>query len=219
MHQKGLSLINLIIALSIAAALMLAIDPMLQFLERTQLESAAQDLVASIRFARSKAILTQTRITVRAMSDDWSNGWAVFSDENRNGIIDDGEVIHLLRPQSRRSNILGNRPVATYIHYSAAGTPELLQGGFQAGSLLICSKQGSAPPIKAVLSREGRIRLEKLDSRDCAFSRAPSAATPSASRTSHSPADHPARPQPRRPRRAAARSHPAPALPAQRRRR
>jgi len=173
MRIHGFTLPELLITLAITCILLLASHPIGSLLTELHLTSSARDLAATLRFARSNAVLNQTGTTVLALDGSWSNGWQVFPDGNRNAQLDGDEATLIKRSTPLKLKISGNSPVATYIHYSAQGTPELINGGFQAGSIYFCSPDSSLSPLKMTLSSTGRVRIEEQASADCRDARGP----------------------------------------------
>src|SRR3989304_10168811 len=87
-YNKGFSLVELIVALTIAGVLMAVAAPALQkFFSSNQLTSQVNDLMADINLARSEAIKRHvtTGVCVTAAggascvtSGNWANGWVCF---------------------------------------------------------------------------------------------------------------------------------------------
>ena len=173
MRNHGFTLPELLMALAVTCILLLASQPIGSLLAELHLTSSARDLAATLRFARSNAVLSQTGTTVLALNGSWSNGWQVFRDDNRNAQLDDDEVALIKRSAPLQLKISGNSPVATYIHYSAQGMPELVNGGFQAGSIYFCSPDSSLSPLKMTLSSSGRVRIEEQVDANCTDARSP----------------------------------------------
>jgi len=93
--NHGVTLIELLVALSIAAVLMASAIPSFQgALERLQLSSTTNDLLLAVNLARTEAASRRTRVAiVPQRANNWASGWQVFIDANDNGRLDAGEVI------------------------------------------------------------------------------------------------------------------------------
>ena len=91
----GFSLVEMMVALSIAAILLGAGVPGFRTLIHSQqITSATNDLFAAVNLARSEAIHRGTRVDlVPAGGTDWSRGWVVFIDGNGNQTPDAGEKV------------------------------------------------------------------------------------------------------------------------------
>jgi len=92
-HQRGVSLIEAMLALSIASVLTTAAVPaMRDALVQQRLRGSSSDLHASFHLARSEAIRRGSSVAVAPMAaHDWSTGWRVFADRNDDGMQDADE--------------------------------------------------------------------------------------------------------------------------------
>lgn len=86
-RQRGASLVEAMMALSIAGVLASAAVPaMKDALVQQRLRSAVNDLHASFHLARSEAIRRAVSVAVTPVDgQDWSKGWRVFVDRNDDG--------------------------------------------------------------------------------------------------------------------------------------
>jgi type IV fimbrial biogenesis protein FimT len=169
----GFSLIELMIALSIAAFLIGIGTPWWgSWIATQRLNNHAHHVAETLNLARSEAIKRGTRVNVCKTRDGkecadeggWDQGWILFVDENDNGRVDDGEpVLHTEPSVEHRITVVGNRPVEDYVSYTALGHARLLNGALQMGTFLLC-KPGQTS-IKVVLANSGRARIEKTPDR------------------------------------------------------
>ena len=173
MRTHGFTLPELLITLAVVCILLLSSQTIGSVLAKQQLTGSARDLASTLRFARSKAVITQSGVTVLATDGNWSNGWRVFLDPNRNAQLDGNEESLTNRSSPLKLTVSGNSPVASYVHYSAQGFPELISGGFQAGSITLCSPDPALKPLKMILSSSGRIRTEEQKNASCSAAREP----------------------------------------------
>ncbi|MBL0425902.1 GspH/FimT family pseudopilin [Ramlibacter alkalitolerans] len=177
-RQHGATLIELVVALAILMALLAGgAPPVAEFLEGAKLAAASSDLVGDLHLARAEALRRNRRVTVCKSPDGlgcsshggWEQGWIVFGDENGNGALDDGEeVLGRHEPLPWNLRLVGNRPVAAYVSYTAVGASKLMGGGFQAGTLTICRRSGAATPARQVIVNSiGRPRVQKTTVASC----------------------------------------------------
>jgi type IV fimbrial biogenesis protein FimT len=122
----GVTLVELMIVLVIASLLLGAAVPSFHHtLQRLRLQTAVNDLLASIDLTRSQAMARGDKVLMAPLADDWQSGWAVFLDANGNRRADAGERI-FYRHDPLRSGLhvsakftSGNSP--TYLAYNPAG--------------------------------------------------------------------------------------------------
>jgi type IV fimbrial biogenesis protein FimT len=167
--DAGWTLIELLLALAIAALLCLLALPMYgDWIAESQMMNYARDLAGSMNEARSEAIKRGTRVNLCKSTDrrtcaaagDWAQGFVVYVDRDRDGQLDAGEAaIRVVAPASAGISARGNRPVADYVSYTSLGTARLLNGGLQMGTLTVCRSGQKA--VDVVLANSGRARIQK----------------------------------------------------------
>jgi len=98
-RQRGISLIESMVATAIASVLTTAAVPsMADALTQNRLRAGSSDLFATFNLARAEAIKRGRSVAVApADARDWSSGWRVFADDNDNGVQDSGEQMILER--------------------------------------------------------------------------------------------------------------------------
>lgn len=126
--EAGITLIELMLALAVAAVLMSIALPSLRDLQQRQrIVSAANELVAHINLARQHAVLKR-EIAVMCPSLDaetcsggnrWEHGWIVFRDPDRNGAPDVSADV--LRVGSVVDDLLIDSAGRTRIRYMPSG--------------------------------------------------------------------------------------------------
>lgn len=163
--QSGYTLIEIMVALVVLCiALSISLPAFSALLENRRLQASTSLLQGDLAFARQQALSDNRAVTISA-SGSWQDGWRVFVDMNNDGLFGDGDL--LLRSQSAQpANISGNNQVSSYVRYNGLGETQLLNGGFQAGTLLFCSQQASVPGRSLVINRSGRVRSERLPAGD-----------------------------------------------------
>ena len=126
-QQRGVSLIEALLALSVAGVLTTAAVPaMREALVQQRLRGSSSDLHASFHLARSEAIRRGGSVAVAPMaSQDWSTGWRVFADRNDDGIQDAGEETLVERPLAAEGISIrpyfGSLYPGTVLSYNAEG--------------------------------------------------------------------------------------------------
>ena len=161
MRNHGLTLPELLTVLAIISITASSTPLFATALHKQRAHDSASQLASNLRYARTYAVLQQTGVTVRAINDDWAQGWRIFTDSNRNALQDAAD--EPLRSHSLANGILvvGNQPVTHYVHFSMTGETEQTSGSFQAGTIRICSPASPEAQYAVILGKSGRIRLEK----------------------------------------------------------
>jgi type IV fimbrial biogenesis protein FimT len=169
---QGFTLVELMVALAIAAILMTVAVPSMQDAALNgKLRAQSNAFLASLHLARSEAIKRNGRVVLCKSSDGvdcavsggWEQGWIVFSDNNNdaNRAGDTDEVI-VERHEPLASGFLlrGGASVASYISFNPAGSTMSTSGALQFGSVTLCRSQPMSDQGKQiVLNAAGRARV------------------------------------------------------------
>ena len=160
--QRGLTQIELLLALLVAAALAgVGVPAFTGSLEGARAASARGDLLASLSTAATRAGISGNRAVLcpsrdgRHCSDDpdWSGGWLVFSDPNASRELDGGERV--LRVQAPLPGRVRLRSTAGRVRIVFQGN------GGNAGSnvtFTLCDGRGPSRARTLVVSNDGRLR-------------------------------------------------------------
>lgn len=170
-HSKqasGFTLLELIVAISIAGILMsMAIPSFSDMMRNNRLTTYANELVTSLNLARSEAVKRGVPVTVRKIgTGNWSAlGWNVFVDNNGNGDFDVATDVILRAYEKLPSNfsLIGNGLILVdRITYIANGS-----SNNTAGTLILCDNSdgnGLIEPYTAraiIISMSGRIQMAR----------------------------------------------------------
>ncbi len=163
MKCKGLTLLELLASLSIAAILLtLAAPGFTSWIERSRLRTQAYDLLTDLQKTRAEAVHRIARVSLWNVDGDWSTGWEMFVDSNSNGNRESSETLLFERQQvSSNTHISGNRLVSSYVSYVSSGASQTINGAFQAGTLTLCGATIDQA-YQIVISRGGRARLQGI---------------------------------------------------------
>lgn len=164
-HHKGLTLLELMIVLSVLTILIsLATPSFKDIFRKQQVDGESNILFTLVYFARSEAIKRNTVVTICKSGDatqcggDWTNGWIVFADENKDGSRDVGDAL-----------ISSGRVDENYtLSWSAFGSNNYIRftsNGLtlsQNGSFKLCPSDLDVRFARAVvISKTARVRLPK----------------------------------------------------------
>lgn len=161
---RGFTLIELMLALTVAAVLVtLAVPAMRDFQHRQRIVSAANELVAHINLARLHAVNRQ-EITVVCPSLDgagcsggnrWDRGWIVFRDPDRDGAPNRDSDI--LRVAGRLDHLHADSGGRTRIRYFPSG---MAYGTNQ--TIKLCDRESPSQSRAVIVSNPGRPRVDDL---------------------------------------------------------
>lgn len=93
---SGFTIIELMLTVAIAGILVAVALPSFRNMANNNcLTTSVNSITANLQRARSEAIKRRTNVTIAATGGDWSNGWSVTLNEDRDGdgVIDLGEDI------------------------------------------------------------------------------------------------------------------------------
>jgi len=178
MKQTGVTLVELMVVLAVAAILVgLAIPGFASLVHSSRLSAATTELLVSLHLARGEAIKRNARTVVCISADGstcstsggWHQGWLIFHDTNNNAALDPSETVIYARqalPDSIR--LTGNSTVSKYISYAPSGGTKSVTGAFQAGTLTVCNvASASGAARRVVISSTGRPRVARVTLASC----------------------------------------------------
>lgn len=169
--QRGFTLVELIVALAVAAVLgALAAPAYSRFLAEQRLLGEARRLSEAIVVARSEAIKRNGVVILCAVAPPdgcgeaphWHDGWTAFEDRDGNGTPDPGDPpVPLAEPAGVPGvTIVGNAPVESYLRFTFSGSARLVSGALQMGTFTVC--RPGLRGYRVVLANTGRTRIERL---------------------------------------------------------
>jgi type IV fimbrial biogenesis protein FimT len=161
----GLTLVELLVSLAIAATLLgLALPAMNSYFARQQATAALNHLIGAVQFARAAAITMRNTVTICPMAtagacgprDTWHNGAMVFVDNDRDGRRGAGEVVLRVLPALPEGSRVYWRSFRnrSYLSFTATGLTQ-----WQNGSLRYCPP-GDDPTLvrEIIINPQGRVR-------------------------------------------------------------
>jgi type IV fimbrial biogenesis protein FimT len=160
--QRGLTLIELLIALAVLGVLFgVAVPAFSGGLEAARASDARAGLLASLMTAQGKAAITGAHGVLCPSFDgancddspDWSTGWLVFLDSNGSREVEGGEqILHVQAPLSGR----------VHLRSTVGRTRIVFQGnGGNAGSnvtFTLCDGRGPSRARALIMSNTGGLR-------------------------------------------------------------
>lgn len=170
MGNRGFTLFELIITLAVIAILTAAGLPSLSSqLHSSRLKTSTQMLFESVQLARTKAVYSNKRVTIRNLGG-WENGWEIFVDSNDDGKRNDGETLLQTQDPLVDVKIFANGPLRDYISFISNGQGRKAGrhngGSLQMGSMILCPKTAGSG-LKLILSSGGRMRVTDASAEQC----------------------------------------------------
>jgi len=166
-NENGFTLIELMITLAIAATLVTIGVPSLQdFVMNNRLTTHANDFIGAVQLARSEAIKRQ-RSTELCISTtfasspptctggkDWTAGWIVWSDIDRDTNVSADEVIQV--HEAFAGNATLTSAAKSQFRYDSIG---LVDAG---GALTLCDSRTAEQGRQITISNAGRANITNL---------------------------------------------------------
>jgi type IV fimbrial biogenesis protein FimT len=165
-ESQGVTLVELIVVLAIAAVLLGLAAPGFGELRRDQARaSAVNDLLHVLLIARSEAIMRARVVSVCRSSDgarcsgrevDWAAGWLVFVNEDaeRPPQVDAGEPVLRVHAPVAGLTIRSNREAFSFRPVNQFDVN---------GTIVFCDDRGTAAARAIIVSHTGRPRVSQRD--------------------------------------------------------
>ncbi|MGE6434217.1 GspH/FimT family pseudopilin [Shewanella baltica] len=166
-HQKGFSLIELIISLAVLTILLTGGVPSLtDVYTQYRADSSIRIIQQTLQFARNQAITLNRTVTACAVIDEkcvqnWQVGLTVFIDTNNNNQLDD------IDKKLYITNAFDSKDIVKYNRTAIRFQPDGLASGTN-GTLKYCPSSATSPYSRAVIvNQAGRVRLSKNSNINC----------------------------------------------------
>ncbi|VVQ13444.1 hypothetical protein PS918_05600 [Pseudomonas fluorescens] len=158
MRENGFSLIELLMGLTIVGIVLHLVSPAFAaVVESNYREEAARSLFSGMRNARSEAISRSQTVVIHGINGNWSEGWRIILDVSGKGYEDESNPLLIERRSGIPLRVIGNRNVRTSVRFNNLG--ELVNGGFQSGTVHVCAAREPVSVHQVVLASSGRISL------------------------------------------------------------
>ncbi len=168
--QRGVTLIELMIVVSIAALLLMISAPSFnESIRRNRIQSQLGDMASTVSYARSEAVVRGVPVSICASNNgancaggSWEDGWIVFADDGNgatagNGILDGLEQVLRIHGAAPARVVMSARnfPSATSITFISSGRMSVDTGG----TFLVCDERGVNDAQALVVNVSGQPRL------------------------------------------------------------
>lgn len=172
---RGFTLVELMVAVSLVAIIAgLGVPSFRGFMERQSVSAQVEVFTSSVRFTRSSAVRTGRPVTMCRSADpgaasptcvgasgtnDWSTGWIIFEDLDRDGVVDANEtILRVVQPSSSRREIEGQ--AAASLTFGAMGVSSNAQSRFTVKPKYAVGSSDYNAALRSVcVSRPGRVSV------------------------------------------------------------
>lgn len=176
-NNAGFTLIEAMITIAVLGILLsIAIPSFSKMIERNRIASATNEFMGALMLARSEAAtrsipmsicVSEDGVSCNTTLDDYSKGWVIFSDCNKDGVIssavttcdfdgdgtNDKDIIVKVYDGLKQLVIVGNANSEDKFTYKFSGRPATLNASFKIG------KDASSLVKKLTIAITGRIKL------------------------------------------------------------
>jgi type IV fimbrial biogenesis protein FimT len=130
--SRGITLLDLVIAMGIVAVLMAVAVPSYRYVTNAnRIAAEVNGLLGDMQFARSEAIKEGQTVTVcvssngtscsGATSTNWASGWIVFSDPNNNHVVDANETVYRVQSTLTGTDTFVSNNNVGYVTFNREG--------------------------------------------------------------------------------------------------
>ena len=168
--QSGLTLVELLIALAVAAVILTSAVPAFgRFVQENRVTATTNQLISHLQYARHEAVFRNAYVAACPSIDGnqctggnrWDEGWIVYVDESNSGQPDHpDDILRVVGPDDRMLlHSAGRFRVRFQGHGGAYGTNLTIR---------VCDDTGQASPRAVIVSNPGRIRATRdVDMGEC----------------------------------------------------
>jgi len=164
--SNGFSAVELMTVLAIAAILMaIAVPNLAPFMAQTRISTTTNDFFTAVNMARSEALSRGRRVDMVPKDGvDWSKGWVVFVDADKDQTVTVGDTVLLEHEALPAGTAISggssaqpfNDGTKIYLAYNPAGYSQKNSGAFSADTAIIKNQYATR---KLVVSALGRPRV------------------------------------------------------------
>ena len=159
--QSAFTVIELMMVVSILIILLaVAIPSFTASVVNNRLTTIANELVASLSYARSEAIRRGQHVAVRKTGTNWENGWQVFVDIDRatnasKNVFNAGTDVQISTVSTlpETYTLRGNNNFENFIRYQPDGTSNNI------GSFAVCQNGNISGAKLIIVNVLGRVRI------------------------------------------------------------
>lgn len=161
-HARGITLIEMIIALAVASILATAAAPAFgNLIQKSRAQAARSALVTALNTARMTAVTKLSHVVVCPSRDqqycdhstEWQDGWIVFLDADHDGRRTEDEALVTVAGAEPDGVTILSTAGRTHVTYRMDGT----SGGSNV-TFTVCDRRGADDAGAIVINNAGRVR-------------------------------------------------------------
>ena len=164
--SKGFTLTELLATLAITSILTAtAVPSMASLTDKIKVDTSIQNLADAMKHSRSEAVTRNTAVSICprtgnscSESGDWTQGWLIFQDSDRDGLLDEGEVLIFENAAIKGDITISQASASSSLSWLPDGTSQ------HSSTFTICSEH-AADSLKLNLS--GRVQRYNLENSAC----------------------------------------------------
>jgi len=168
-RTAGFTLTELMVTLTVASILMMVAAPSFrEFLQSNRMSTQVNLFISSLNIAKSEGVKGGARVTMCKSSNliacttsgGWEQGWLLWTDKDKDGVIDENEILQTKGPAGGDLTIRGNYFVKDKIIFTSSGNLETMNNG----TVIFCDSRikvfdnDKDKARSVILSMPGRIR-------------------------------------------------------------
>ncbi|MDH3451792.1 MAG: GspH/FimT family pseudopilin [Gammaproteobacteria bacterium] len=172
--QTGFTLVELIIALGLAAVLLgIGVPAFTDFIRNNRMIGVTNELVTALQFARSEAVKRNNNVTICISTDGatctggalWESGWIVFDDVNANAVVDGAQIVRSHAAIGGGNTVrvtAGN--VGSFVSFNGNGFPRNVAGVILTATFSVCDARGAVAGVARTVQvgASGRVRSSEV---------------------------------------------------------
>ena len=173
-RQSGVYMLDMLIALSVAAVLLsTAIPTYSAVVHKNRISAVTTELYVSLNLARSEALKRRSAVRVCPSEDsascrndgDWSDGWLIFEDVNSNNTAEAAEIIRVVDGFDGQIEMQVAATLSSYVQFQPTGVA--IGNGGNTGEFRLCHSESASYSTAVSVSATGRINSVTRTQSDC----------------------------------------------------
>lgn len=159
-NTRGFTLIELMVAVAVLGlSLAFGVPAFQNSLANSALRSSTMEMITALNAARAEAVSQRKTIALKAVNDDWNDGWMVdYSEGAANWDDDDGTQTEPLQRFDKRGTVtLTEADGVTLVEFQSTGLMTDDAGAAETLSITICDDRNDEIGRTIVVNQFGKL--------------------------------------------------------------